>query len=73
MDMRQLRKRLNLRTIDVASRLGIADSTVRNWEQGKTVPTLPIAKIPELLKLYGCSLEEFIAAIEETSSKTTAA
>lgn len=40
LDMQQLREQKNLRTIDVAYKLDIAESTVRNWEKGRTIPKL---------------------------------
>ena len=58
MDMKQLRERKDLRTVDVAYHLGIAESTVRNWEKGRTVPKLRIDQFSKLLKLYECSFEQ---------------
>lgn len=63
MDMRYLRERKHLRTVDVASKVGVAESTVRNWEYGKTVPKLRVDQIEELLKLYGCSFDELMQAV----------
>lgn len=36
---------------EAASRLGVAVSTLRNWEAGKTFPTKP--KIDMICELYG--------------------
>ena len=38
MDMKTLRERAQLRTVDIAYHIGIAESTVRNWEKGRTIP-----------------------------------
>jgi len=63
MDMRYLRERKRLRTVDVASKVGVAESTVRNWEYGKTIPKLRVDQIEDLLKLYECSFDELMAAV----------
>ena len=64
MDMRQLREKSGLRTVDVASVLGLADSTVRNWENGRSVPRFEVIK--PLMKLYNCNFEELDEAISLT-------
>lgn len=61
MNMRQLRERAKLRTMDVAVALDVAESSVRNWERGRSVPRLEQVKC--LLKLYKCSFDEFYDAI----------
>jgi transcriptional regulator with XRE-family HTH domain len=63
--MRQLREQKKLRTVDVASKVGIAESTVRNWEYGKTIPKLRADQFKALLDLYGCSFDELLSAISE--------
>jgi putative transcriptional regulator len=70
MNMKQLRERKGLRTVDVASRVGIAESTVRNWEYGKTIPKLRIDQFSELMKLYECSFDELMAAVKESAHAT---
>ncbi len=69
MDMKQLRERLKLRTVDVASRIGVGESSVRNWEKGRTIPKLRIDQIGELLRLYQCSFEELEEAVKESIAK----
>lgn len=64
MNMRQLREKVNLRTVDVASKLGVAESSVRNWEHGRSVPRLEQAR--HLLTLYKCSFDELCDAIALT-------
>lgn len=70
MNMKQLRERKKLRTVDVASRVGVAESTVRNWEYGKTIPKLRIDQFHELIKLYDCSFDELITAVEKSTFST---
>lgn len=65
--MRQLRERIGLRTVDVASRLGVGESTVRNWEHGRSVPRFEV--ISDLLLLYQCSFEELDRAVKESRPK----
>lgn len=66
MDMKALRQKVGLRAEDVAVRLDIAVSTVRNWEQGRTMPKLRIDQTSQLLKLYQCSFDELEQAIKES-------
>jgi len=40
---------------EAAQRLGVAVSTLRNWEAGKTFPTQP--KIEKLCEVYGISFD----------------
>jgi DNA-binding transcriptional regulator YiaG len=67
MNIKQLRTRLGLRTVDVASYVNIAESTVRNWEYGKTIPKLRLDQLKKLLELYQCSFDELYYALENSS------
>lgn len=69
MDMKELRERAGLKGVDVASKLDCAESTVRNWDIGKTSPHLAIEQVPILLDLYGVSLPELIEAVAESRKK----
>lgn len=40
---------------DAAKRIGVAASTLRNWEAGKTFPTQP--KIEKMCEIYGISFD----------------
>jgi len=66
MNLKELRLNAKLRGEEVAAHLGIALSTLRNWEQGRTIPKLRIDQIEELLKFYNCSFTEFLNAYKET-------
>ena len=69
MDMRQLREQAGLRTVDVASRIGVGESSVRNWEKGRTIPKLRVDQMGELLRLYGCTFEQLEQAVKEAQAK----
>jgi putative transcriptional regulator len=69
MDMKELRERAGLRTVDVASMMGIAESTVRNWDVGRHSPRVPIEDVPLLVKVYQASIDEIIAASQESRKK----
>lgn len=56
--MRELRKRAGLRTVDVASAIDVAESSVRNWEKGRTMPKLRVDQMAALCRLYRCSIDE---------------
>jgi transcriptional regulator with XRE-family HTH domain len=64
MNMKQLRERTGLRTVDVASRLGIAEATVRGWEKGKGTPNFLLIK--PLANLYGVTFEELDQSVRQT-------
>lgn len=55
-----------MRTVDVASIVGVGGSSVRNWEKGRTVPKLKINQIAALCRLYKCSIEELEQAVKES-------
>lgn len=64
--MKQLRERVNLRTADVASKVGVADSSVRNWEAGRTIPKLRLDQFAILCDIYGVSIKELAQSARES-------
>jgi transcriptional regulator with XRE-family HTH domain len=70
-DMRALRERAGVRAEVAAATLGISISTIRNWEAGRSIPTLGVDKVRELLTLYGCTFDELEQAVEESRAKQT--
>jgi putative transcriptional regulator len=66
MDLRKLRKKVNLRIIDVAYRRDIAEGSVRNWEKGRSIIRLPIDKVALLCSLYQCSVQELSQAMQQS-------
>lgn len=53
--LKAARVNANLSQQDAAVRIGVAVSTLRNWEAGKTYPTKP--KIDKLCEVYGISFD----------------
>lgn len=62
MNMKELRKRSGKRAEDIASELGVAMSTVRNWEQLKNVPRMTPASMKKVMQVYGCTFDELVEA-----------
>jgi len=65
MDMKRLRLRSEKRAEEVAAELGIAISTLRNWEQQKNVPRMTPKGLQKLMEIYDCTFEELIQAENE--------
>ncbi|MGH1395441.1 MAG: helix-turn-helix domain-containing protein [Trichormus sp.] len=66
MDLRALRERAGLRTFDVAGELGCAESSIRNWEKGRTTPKMEVWQVFRLRDLYQCTEEELVQAVKES-------
>jgi transcriptional regulator with XRE-family HTH domain len=54
--LKDLREAAFLTQMEVAQRLGVAYTTVNNWEHGKFKPRLRF--IPQLAELYGVTPQE---------------
>ena len=52
------RKQANLSQADVASKIGVDQSTVCLWETGKTKPRASI--LPAIAALYGVTVDELL-------------
>jgi len=66
MDMQELRERADLSRTEVAYKLGVSETSVRNWERGRTEPTMTPQKYLEALTLFRCTPEELAAASEKS-------
>jgi transcriptional regulator with XRE-family HTH domain len=64
MTLKQMRRKAGLRAEEVAAYIGVSYTTIRNWEQGRTIPTLNIFQIEKLLDIYSTSLDEFVATVK---------
>lgn len=70
MNMKQLRLRSGKRAEEIAAELGVAMSTVRNWEQLKNVPRMTPLAMQKLMQVYNCSFDELVEAEKEASNGT---
>ena len=61
-DVKALRKRLGLNQPEFAARYGLAVGTVRDWEQGRTVPDRPAQT---LLRVIDREPEAVLRAMED--------
>lgn len=68
MNMKQLRMRAGKRAEEIAVELGVAISTVRNWEQFKTAPRMTPANLKRLMDVYQCTFDELVQAEIEMES-----
>jgi len=62
MNMKELRIRSGKRAEEIAAELGVAMSTVRNWEQLKNMPRMTPKGMKTLMEVYQCTFEELIEA-----------
>lgn len=69
MDMRALRERAGLKIIEVANELKCAESSIRNWEKGRTTPKLEVWQVFRLRNLYQCTEAELEQAVKESMAK----
>ena len=53
--LKAARVNANLSQAEAAAKIGVAVSTLKNWESGKTFPTQP--KIERLCDVYGISFD----------------
>ena len=49
--------------------VGMGESSVRNWEKGRTIPTLSIDKTAALCELYQCSIAELDLAVKASMTQ----
>jgi DNA-binding transcriptional regulator YiaG len=69
--MQTLRKSAGLTAQHVAQKMGVAESTVRNWDKGRSVPTLTPVQYLILLDLYQCSPQDLAGAAGQMGNPTT--
>lgn len=65
MSLKQLRERVGLRQVDVASKLNIDQSAVAKWETGKSKPCKKYHK--KLAKILGCTVDALLLAMSKVS------
>jgi len=70
LDLRGLREAQKLTRREVCAARGVnSETTVRNWENGQTVPTLGLDQALQLCRLYRCSLEALVEAMQSSQKK----
>ena len=69
MDLEALRERAGLTRAEVAVRLTISETSVRNWETGRTEPTMTPNKYLEALRLFKCTPEEMATASQKSMNQ----
>jgi putative transcriptional regulator len=72
MTLKQMRRQAGLRAEEVAASIGVSYTTIRNWEQGRTIPTLNIFQTEKLLDIYSTSLNEFVEAVRASQKDAIA-
>lgn len=68
MNMKDLRLRAGKRAEEIAVELGVAVSTVRNWDQLVTAPRMTPVGMQRLMEAYNCTFEELVQAEVEAKS-----
>ena len=71
MNLRALRKRAGLIIRNVARELKCSESSIRNWEKGRTTPMMEVWQVFRLRDLYQCTEEELVQAVKESMLKET--
>lgn len=69
MTIKELRLKAGLKSEQVVVQIGIAASTLRNWEQGRSIPKLRVDQFARLCESYGCTIQELNEAAQESVSQ----
>jgi DNA-binding transcriptional regulator YiaG len=59
-----LRELAGLTKAQLASELGLSVKTISDWEQNRSQPKLVPSQLKLMLSVYGCTLDELVAAFE---------
>lgn len=65
LSFKSAREKSGLTQRDLATELGIDQSTVSLWEVGKTQPRAKL--LPRLARILGCTVDELLAPDEQAS------
>lgn len=69
MDMEALRNRVGLTREQVAQILEVSETSIRNWETGRTELTTTPKKYLEVLRLFQCTPEELAVASDKSMNQ----
>lgn len=67
MNLKYIRKNINIKQEILAKALNIKQNTFSQWENGICEPS--ISFIPKLAEVLGCSIEEIVFALIETKKQ----
>ena len=59
-NIKQLRENANLTQQQLSENLNVDRSTIAKWETGEAMPRAD--KLPELAKIFGCSIDDLYSA-----------
>ena len=68
MDFALARKRLGMTQAQVAEKLGIDQSTVAGWEQGRWKPA--VQSLPRVAAFYGVTVDELLNGKDNNQNET---
>jgi len=71
MNLRALRKSAGLIIRNVARELKCSESSIRNWEKGRTTPMVEVWQVFRLRDLYQCTEAELVQAVKESMLEET--
>jgi len=71
MNLRALRKSAGLIIRNVARELKCSESSIRNWEKGRTTPMMEVWQVFRLRDLYQCTEAELVQAVKESMLEET--
>ncbi len=63
--IRELREKAGFTQVKFAAAVGVTQSTVSQWEAGKTYPNT--AKLQKLAAVLGCSVDDLFSETEATA------
>ncbi len=64
MDLRALRERAGFTAVEIARLLECSESSIRNWEKGRSTPKMEVWQVFRLRDLYQCTEEELVQAVK---------
>jgi transcriptional regulator with XRE-family HTH domain len=60
----KMRKAKNMTQMELADTMSVSYQAISNWERGNSMPD--ISKLPDLVEIFGCSIDELLSSSEET-------
>ena len=68
--LKSLREAVPISQVVAAVAINVRPATLSSWENGKSVPRLPLEDWCKLADLYGVSLEELRSAVAQSQQKS---